>query len=93
MTHACNTPLRWKNYIINKGVNVCTFWEDHLADKARNLLFIMGQGFDPRMCNGATTILKQGEGRDTGGREGVPRGRDRLRGLQEEACGVHARPA
>ena len=60
MTHACNTPLRWKNYIINKGVNVCTFWEDHLADKARNLLFIMGQGFDPRMCNGATTILKQG---------------------------------
>ena len=56
--------LRWDPYFMQRGKDFNVFWQQRLTSKARNILFILGQGFDPRMCIGLDTLLKmRGEGR------------------------------
>ncbi len=45
---------------MHKGGNFNVFWADMLKEKERNLLFILGLGFDPRMCCGLKAILDVG---------------------------------
>jgi len=52
--------LRWNDYIFMTGTDFNTFWEKHLNEKARNILFILGLGFDPRMCSGMRAIMNAG---------------------------------
>ncbi len=52
--------LRWEQYIVRHGKEFDKFWKYLLGKKERRLLFILGQGFDPRMCLGIKTILNSG---------------------------------
>src|SRR6476620_1700630 len=52
--------MRWENYLMKHGKEFITFWEELLSERERNLLFVLGLGFDPRMCQGLETILKVG---------------------------------
>ena len=49
---------RWEYYFMRKGIECSTFWKDYLAGHNRNVLFILGLGFDPRMCLGLRMLLK-----------------------------------
>lgn len=41
--------LRWNPYVMIKGEKTKNFWKDHFNNQKRNLLFILGKGFDIRM--------------------------------------------
>ena len=49
--------LKWNPYVLMKNHECDSFWRDHLSDKKRRLLFILGKGFDFRMNMGITKIL------------------------------------
>jgi len=51
--------LRWKEYFLRKNEEFDEFWKKYL-EQSRDILFILGQGFDPRMCIGLEAILKKG---------------------------------
>lgn len=52
---------RWQNYVMESGAQLDQFWQLHLAAQ-RDLLLILGRGFDPRMCLGLRTVLAAGGG-------------------------------
>lgn len=45
---------------MRRGCGFNEFWEKHLQSENRNLLYVLGRGFDPRMCNGLRAILNAG---------------------------------
>ncbi|MBV9122145.1 MAG: hypothetical protein JO112_02135 [Planctomycetes bacterium] len=51
---------RWQHYVLLQGERLRAFWVDHLSQRERNLLFVLGRGFDPRMCMGLQLILEMG---------------------------------
>jgi hypothetical protein len=51
--------LRWDSYVKCSGPEFDSFWENHLSEE-RDLLFILGRGFDPRMCEGFEALLEAG---------------------------------
>lgn len=51
--------LRWDSYVMRSGPEFESFWESHLSEE-RDLLFILGRGFDPRMCEGFEALLEAG---------------------------------
>ena len=52
------TTLRWENYFLRQTKKYYEFWKNYLtADKS--VLFVMGSGFDPRMCLGLESILQK----------------------------------
>ena len=53
------TP-RWQNYVLERGGGLAQFWQGHLGDGERRILFVMGCGFDPRMCMGLELLLASG---------------------------------
>ena len=52
--------LRWGHYLLRHGGEFDIFWKELLNEKERKLLFILGLGFDPRMCTGLGAILNAG---------------------------------
>ncbi len=52
-----NVRSRWEHYFMRRGSECSGFWKDYLAGHDRNVLFIMGLGFDPRMCLGMRMFL------------------------------------
>jgi hypothetical protein len=40
------------------------FWKGHLSEKDRSVLFVLGLGFDPRMCSGLRAVIDAGGGGD-----------------------------
>lgn len=54
---------RWADYFMSHGPSFDTFWEKLLNTSQRELVFILGRGFDPRMCCAVESILsKNGAG-------------------------------
>jgi len=51
-------PLRWDPYFIRCGKEFETFWNSYLLKKNTNILYILGGGFDPRMCIGIYSIFQ-----------------------------------
>ena len=49
--------LRWKDYFLREGEQFDAFWNLFLNDLKRDVLFVMGLGFDVRMCDGLDKIL------------------------------------
>ena len=50
--------MRWENYFLRQTKKYYEFWKNYLtADKS--VLFVMGSGFDPRMCLGLESILQK----------------------------------
>ena len=60
MTVSAQRRPRWEHYLNFKGPEFDSFWEDYLREGNRDVLFIIGLGFDPRMCTGIKTILNAG---------------------------------
>ena len=55
--------MQWKNYFFRKGEEFKIFWKDYLTSDKRNICYIMGLGFDPRMCSAIDFIIDcNGEG-------------------------------
>jgi len=52
--------LKWEHYLIRHGADFYVFWEEMFREKERRVLFILGLGFDPRMCTGLRAILNAG---------------------------------
>ena len=51
---------RWEGYVLRGRGEFVPFWHSFLNSECRNLLFVLGRGFDPRMCRAADTILSLG---------------------------------
>ena len=55
------TPAgRWINYVLQGGDKFVPFWESLLQSRSRDILFVVGRGFDPRMCKAAERVLSLG---------------------------------
>lgn len=54
---ATRAEARWYDYLLLHGVELDAFLESHLRVE-REVLLILGRGFDPRMCGGAEAILR-----------------------------------
>ena len=52
--------LRWRDYFLRDGEGFDEFWRAFLAERKRNLLFVLGHGFDARMCDGIERMLSLG---------------------------------
>jgi len=48
---------RWENYILESGENLKSFYRAHFTGAQRDLCFILGRGFDPRMCAGLAEVM------------------------------------
>lgn len=54
---------RWSNYFMSHESGFDSFWNGYLARKEHNLMFVLGHGFDPRMCHAIRVIFeKKGKG-------------------------------
>jgi hypothetical protein len=52
--------LRWRDYFLRDGEGFDEFWKPFLAERKRDLLFVLGHGFDVRMCDGIERVLSLG---------------------------------
>jgi hypothetical protein len=52
--------LRWRNYVLRGGDETTTMWRALLAERERNVLYVLGLGFDERMCLGLDLVLGAG---------------------------------
>jgi hypothetical protein len=48
--------MYWENYFLKSGSTFSPFWRSYLCESNRDILFIMGMGFDPRTNVGIKTI-------------------------------------
>lgn len=55
-----SSNARWVNYFFRKGLEFLKFWNEYLAESNRDILFLLAQGFDPRMCSGITALSQAG---------------------------------
>jgi hypothetical protein len=54
--------MRWRDYVLEKGQALESFWASHLAERERSLLVVLGRGFDPRSHTGLDMIVAAGGG-------------------------------
>jgi hypothetical protein len=55
---------RWDDYFLKHGTGFSRFWEEYLQQENRNLMCILGLGFDPRASIGYSGLLDaKGKGR------------------------------
>jgi hypothetical protein len=60
MSSTIGKDLRWEYYLIHRNAVFSEFWKGHLSEKDRNVLFVLGLGFDPRTCSGLRAVLDAG---------------------------------
>ena len=60
MNLAISGQDRWLGYVLRGGDQFVPFWKSLVKSSERNLLFLVGGGFDPRMCTSIETILSLG---------------------------------
>lgn len=52
--------MRWDPYVLAPDDQFDAFWKDHLGTRSRDVLFIMGRGFDVRATESCARILGSG---------------------------------
>lgn len=57
MTTNLINAARWENYVLQSGSHLTEFWQEHLS-APRKILFVLGKGFDSRMCIGITNLIE-----------------------------------
>lgn len=57
MTSQLNANGRWDDYFLKHGNGFSTFWEEYLQAEQRNVLCVLGIGFDPRVAIGYSELL------------------------------------
>ena len=50
--------FRWDPYFSRHGEDFHKFWKSYLSIGERNILYVLGCGFDPRMCSGYKAIIE-----------------------------------
>jgi hypothetical protein len=50
--------MRWHDYVLFRDSSFRSFWEAHVTERSRSILFVLGQGFDPRTCVGLRVITE-----------------------------------
>lgn len=50
----------WSNYFLRRGSKFEAFWKQLVISRKSHLLFILGHGFDPRMCDAIRVIMSTG---------------------------------
>jgi len=55
-----NNQGRWVNYFFRKDIEFSKFWTEYLNTTNRDILFLLAQGFDPRMCDGINALSTAG---------------------------------
>jgi hypothetical protein len=55
-----NESMRWQDYSLTTGSALVDFWRQGAGAVERNILYILGRGFDPRMCLGLDELLQAG---------------------------------
>ncbi|MGP8057020.1 MAG: hypothetical protein ACLP9K_05430 [Nitrososphaerales archaeon] len=58
MSYPASAGGRWENYFLANGPEFGRFWETYLQNEERNLICILGLGFDPRASRGYSRILE-----------------------------------
>jgi hypothetical protein len=53
--------MRWRDYVYWTGESVTEIWRTLSTDRERRILFILGHGFDSRMCLGLEAVLASGQ--------------------------------
>ena len=48
--------MRWQYYVLERSRSLVRFWKYHLETSTRKILYVLGKGFDPRMCLGLETL-------------------------------------
>lgn len=51
---------RWEYYVLLQEERLREFWIEHLGQRRRSVLMVLGRGFDPRMTLGLRTLLEAG---------------------------------
>jgi hypothetical protein len=51
--------MRWDNYFLKSDSDFISFWNSYQANDDKDILFIMGLGFDPRTCLGIETVFSR----------------------------------
>lgn len=63
MSMIANTDsYRWDHYFLRRSNECSAFWKDYLTTPNRQLLFVLGLGFDPRMCFGLQMLMNASPG-------------------------------
>jgi len=57
MTH---DTMRWRDYFLREGAGFDDFWRSFFAEQRREVLLVLGHGFDARMCDGLEKLLSLG---------------------------------
>ncbi len=52
--------MRWDPYVLATDAEFSNFWREHLSTKERDVLFVVGRGFDVRASEACTKILACG---------------------------------
>ena len=52
--------MRWDPYVLVQGDKFDVFWKEHLTPRQRNVLMVVGRGFDVRACDASCRILAAG---------------------------------
>lgn len=52
--------MRWDPYVLSQGDGFDKFWRDHLADRKRRVLLVVGRGFDSRALDAPSRIIAAG---------------------------------
>lgn len=52
--------MRWRDYFLRQGEGFDEFWRSFLGERKRDTLFVIGHGFDMRMCDVLAKLLTFG---------------------------------
>lgn len=55
---ALSDSFRWKDYVLFNGGNIDEIWNKTYYTQSRRILYILGSGFDIRMTNGLSILLR-----------------------------------
>lgn len=58
MSNNQTSTQRWFNYFLRSGNGFHLFWQEYLQGNQRDILFVLGLGFDPRMCLAYEALLE-----------------------------------
>lgn len=62
MNETFKQHMRWDPYFLWKDDEFKQFWERYIKKGCKKICFVLGRGFDPRMCNGLRRIVDCGGG-------------------------------
>ncbi len=54
------SSIRWSDYFLKSGNDFQSFWKNYLQNETRDILCVLGMGFDSRMCMGYEALLNAG---------------------------------